>query len=213
MNMFAEPGIHVFVNLPGRPPNLGNVVYNGSNIRCPDYNIYNYYAVVIDKFQKYSNTLGFYIYSGDQASSAYKDITWQKSIIRDMKEYIGNKGHRSIPFGCSVSNPQISGLPSFMNCGDKSTSADFILLVRSFDNEIECPDAESWVKDDMIEKYRGFDIPSLFGFGCWVNMTKFFGEVARIFKNKSLEVFSGGVADEWLGNSDGGVDTGKAFRS
>lgn len=59
----------------------------------------------IDEFQKYDNTLLFF--SGNEVinnvatSNAAK---WVKAVTRDMKQYIGTRGYRTIPVGYSAAD-------------------------------------------------------------------------------------------------------------
>jgi Glucanosyltransferase len=196
MNKLAEAGIYVLIALPD-----GDLYWS----------THEYHKRMIDAFQKYSNTLGFYISMTDKSVSSINDVTWKKAELQYMKEHIASRSYRDIPVGYSLFHRQISGLVNFINCGNKSTSADFIIFDKSYDLSSECSDPSLLVTDALIEDYRGFDIPSLFDFGCTANSERNFEETQHIFSNKALEVFSGGMVYEWQDNWGEGYGLGKSF--
>ena len=74
---------------------------------APSYNheyLQNVFATV-DAFQKYDNTLLFFsgneVINNVQTSSA---APYVKAVTRDVKQYIGNRGYRSIPVGYSAAD-------------------------------------------------------------------------------------------------------------
>lgn len=101
MKLLADAGIYLAldVNTPrysirqDRPAESYNSLY-----------LQNIFAT-IDEFQKYDNTLLFF--SGNEVinniatSNAAK---WVKAVTRDMKQYIGTRGYRSIPVGYSAAD-------------------------------------------------------------------------------------------------------------
>jgi 1,3-beta-glucanosyltransferase GAS1 len=211
MNILAKAGIYVLVALTTKSPNIPQTFYKGQNFVSFDYNTYDDWIAIIDEFQGYPNTLGFYFgRSGlGLGTTRVSNLVLEKAFLRDMKEDIVKKGHRNVPIGFDIDRH----VANFMNCGDKSTSPDFIKIGIRYNFTNECPDDEEWAKTMMIEDYRGFDIPLFFDIACVVNLAKIFGGVETIFSNTSLEVYSGVAVDGWQDYWAAGAEFGKSIRS
>jgi 1,3-beta-glucanosyltransferase GAS1 len=195
MNILAEAGIYVLVALTTKTSNIPRTFYQGQNVVSLDYNTYDDWIAIIDEFQGYPNTLGFYFARSGLGlgASRVSNMVLEKAFLRDMKEDIKEKGHRNVPIGFDIDHL----VANFMNCGDKSTSPDFIKLSVSYNFMNECPYANEEARNMMIEDYRGFDIPLFFDIACVVNLTENFGGVETNFSNMSLEVFFGVAVDGW----------------
>jgi hypothetical protein len=82
----------------------------------------------IDIFAKYDNTLLFF--SANEVMNAV-NMTWCapyiKSVTRDVKQYISQRGYRDIPVGYAAVNlPEIDLLSAdYFNCGAESAQSDF----------------------------------------------------------------------------------------
>ena len=93
-------------------------IYLALDVNTPDYSIrqdkpkesYNHFYLqnifaTIEEFAKYPNTLLFF--SGNElVNSIPTSVTakWVKAVTRDMKQFIGTRGLRSIPVGYSAAD-------------------------------------------------------------------------------------------------------------
>ncbi|KAF7945070.1 hypothetical protein EAE96_009850 [Botrytis aclada] len=163
----------------------------------------------IDKFANYTNTLAFL--SGNEVINDVNNTNcapYIKAIVRDMKEYIGSRGYRSIPVGYSAadvaSNQYI--LAEYLNCGTDDERSDFYAI-----NDYSWCDPSSMTTsgwDTLIKNYTGYSIPLFMSeFGCITNTRKF-TEIAALYSTEMAAVFSGGLVYEYSneGNGYGLVD-------
>jgi hypothetical protein len=127
-------------------------------------------------------------------------LPWGKAMIRDAKEYIRRKGYRSIPFIAATYQYDMSTVPQYVNCGERSSSADSLGIDLTYVEErrLECRNVTSWMESGIIEEYRGYSIPTLLFYGCISEVRKDFSEIRAIFSNAATEVFSGVIIFGWF---------------
>jgi 1,3-beta-glucanosyltransferase GAS1 len=94
MQKLRDAGIYVLIQLNGRVRKA--YTYNGIPYVTWDYRFYDHFRNVIDGFQQYPNTLGFFLGSS-RASSLWMPLA--KTAVIYLKDYISQKGYRSIPVG------------------------------------------------------------------------------------------------------------------
>lgn len=127
MNALAAAGIYLVLdaNTPGYSLNRADPAesYN------PTY-LQSIFATV-DAFAGYTNTLAFF--SGNEVINAANSTAaapYVKAVTRDMKQYIGERGYRSIPVGYSAadvsSNQYLMG--RYMDCGETPSRSDFYAI-------------------------------------------------------------------------------------
>jgi Glucanosyltransferase len=208
MKLFEDAGIGLFIQLNLQGPNLPAANYNGDRYIYLDYNVMDYFTAVIDEFQMYPNTLGFFHIGEDIYKPGMQSITWKKMTIRENKKHMAKKGYRPIPIGVGLTHHDVSQLASFLNCGDRNSSMDFVFFDFNFKQDDSCPDPKSWASTDMINQYRTYDIPAFYLYGCNKALRGNFDEVKTIYRNESLAVFSGGVAFEYFETWQVGADHG-----
>lgn len=175
-----------------------------------DYNAIRSMTKIIDIFQKYSNTLGFIVGISDDTTAGVLSVPLRKTEVKAMKEHIVEKGYRKIPVGGSAHEYDLSTVPQYLNCGESISSADFYGLEVGFSDKARCPNFFSMLEDGLVESYRSYSIPVFFFYGCPVEQRENFGEVQGIYNKTTTEVFSGGVAYEWMEDWNFGADLGKA---
>jgi hypothetical protein len=117
----------------------------------------------IDAFAGYSNVLAFL--SGNEVINDVNNTDcapYVKATTRDMKQYIGSRGYRSIPVGYSAadvaSNQQI--MAEYMNCGTSDQRSDFYAI-----NDYSWCDPSSFTTsgwDTLVKNYTGYGIPLLY---------------------------------------------------
>jgi hypothetical protein len=94
MQKLRDAGIYVLFQLNGRVKEAYTL--NGIPYIVWDYHYYDHFRAVVDEFQQYPNTLGFFFGIG-RASSVWMPKT--KASLIYLKEYIRQKGYRAIPVG------------------------------------------------------------------------------------------------------------------
>ncbi|KAF2087328.1 glycoside hydrolase family 72 protein [Saccharata proteae CBS 121410] len=194
MNQLAEAGIYLAldVNTPkyslnrAQPKESYNDVY-----------LQNVFAT-IDAFANYTNTLLFF--SGNEVINS-DDTTdaapYVKAVTRDMKQYIGSRGYRSIPVGYSAADVDSNRqeMAEYMNCGSDDERSDFF----SFNDYSWC-DPSSYTQsgwDTKVQTYNNYSIPLFLSeYGCNTNTRKF-EEVAALYSDKMTSVYSGGLVYEY----------------
>jgi hypothetical protein len=127
MNALAAAGIYLVLdaNTPGYSLNRASPAesYNSAYLQS----IFS----TVDAFAGYTNTLAFF--SGNEVINAANSTAaapYVKAVTRDMKQYIGERGYRSIPVGYSAadvsSNQYLMG--RYMDCGDTPSRSDFYAI-------------------------------------------------------------------------------------
>jgi hypothetical protein len=116
----------------------------------------------IDAFANYTNTMAFL--SGNEVinnASNTDCAPYVKAVTRDMKQYIGDRGYRSIPVGYSAAdveqNQQL--MAEYMNCGTTDQRSDFYAI-----NDYSWCDPSSFTTsgwDTLVANYTGYGIPLL----------------------------------------------------
>ncbi|KAF2209765.1 glycoside hydrolase family 72 protein [Cercospora zeae-maydis SCOH1-5] len=158
----------------------------------------------IDAFQKYDNTLLFF--SGNEVINADNNTNcapYIKAVTRDMKQYIGSMGYRSIPVGYSAADVESNryDMAQYMNCGTDDQRSDFFAF-----NDYSWCDPSSFTKsgwDQKVQQYSNYSIPLFLSeFGCITNKRDF-GEVAALYSTQMTSVYSGGLVYEYSEEGSG----------
>jgi hypothetical protein len=99
MRKLQDAGIYAMVQLNGRE-RKGPFSVNDSWIRTWDYDYFSHFEEIIDEFQRYPNTLGFYLYVDSGSGGPLGHL---KAAVQFMKERIRTRKYRAIPVGISNS--------------------------------------------------------------------------------------------------------------
>jgi len=126
MNTFANAGIYAWIDL-----DTFSTYILATN---PEWNqtMYSAYSAVMDAFQNYTNTAGFFV--GNEVLTTGSDsiaAPYVKAAARDMKAYRNAKGYRDIPVGYSAADiaELRPNLQNYLACGTNSSDAvDFFSL-------------------------------------------------------------------------------------
>jgi hypothetical protein len=129
MHALADAGIYVIVdaNNPKYSINRDDPQksYNAAYLQSV--------FATIDAFIKYDNTLAFF--SGNEVVNdgiaSTKCARYVKATTRDMRQYIGNRGHRKVPVGYSAADVSQNRwqMAQYMNCGPDDERSDFFAFV------------------------------------------------------------------------------------
>ncbi|KAK4635537.1 1,3-beta-glucanosyltransferase gel1 [Fulvia fulva] len=158
----------------------------------------------IDAFAKYDNTLLFF--SGNEVINADNNTNcapYIKAVTRDMKQYIGSMGYRSIPVGYSAADVESNRfeMAEYMNCGTDDQRSDFYAF-----NDYSWCDPSSYQTsgwDQKVKQYGDYSIPLFLSeYGCVTNKRNF-GEVAALYGTDMTPVYSGGLVYEYSEEGSG----------
>jgi hypothetical protein len=197
MKLLQDAGIYVLIALNGDHSSAPHGFIDGSSrILSHDYEMMDYYTSIIDSFQRYPNTLGFFVRIGHKSMSGINTIPTWKATVRNMKEYIATKNYRKIPIGATASDHNRMRVADYMNCGERNNSIDFFGINRPSD-ETSCADISSWFDEGIVDEYREFSIPTYFKAGCLNDLRGNFDEIPIIYSNTSSSVFSGAIVNAW----------------
>ncbi|ROW06596.1 hypothetical protein VMCG_04390 [Cytospora schulzeri] len=196
MSIFADAGIYLLVDLdtfstyilPATP------AWNQSQ--------YDGFAAVMDEFQKYDNTLGFFV-GNEVIAQASQSLAapYIKAAVRDMKAYRDKKGYREIPVGYSAADiaelrPM---LQDYLTCGDEpADNVDFFSL-----NSYEwCGNDATYMTSGYSNLEAGakdFPVPIFFSeTGCNTVPPRTFSDQAAIFGDEMVNDWSGSIIYEWI---------------
>lgn len=194
MSALADAGIYLVldVNTPLYSLNRANP--------GPSYNdvyLQNIFAT-IDKFQKYTNTLAFF--SGNEVINdpeTSATAPYVKAVTRDIRQYIRNRGYRTIPVGYSAADVSENRMEmaQYMNCGTDDERSDFF----AFNDYSWCSPSSFQVSgwDQKVKNFTGYGLPIFLSeYGCNTNKRDF-GEVASLYSTDMTGVYSGGLVYEY----------------
>lgn len=194
MNALADAGIYLILDVNTPKYSLNRADPN------PSYNadyLQSIFATV-DKFQGYPNTLAFFsgneVINDPESSAA---APYVKAVTRDLRQYIRNRGYRTIPVGYSAADVAENRLEmaEYMNCGTDDERSDFF----AFNDYSWCDPSSFTVSgwDQKVKNFTGYGLPIFLSeYGCNTN-TRDFGEVASLYSTDMTSVYSGGLVYEY----------------
>lgn len=158
----------------------------------------------IDAFAGYTNVLAFF--SGNEvinAPNTTDTAPYVKAVTRDMKQYIGERGYRSIPVGYSAADVSENQylMAQYMDCGAAPSRGDFYAI-----NNYEWCDPSSfqqsgWVA--LVDQYKNYSSPLFFSeYGCIKNQ-RTFAETKGLYQSDMTVAFSGGLVYEYSEEGNG----------
>lgn len=131
----------------------------------PSYNevyLQNVFATM-DMFSRYDNTLAFF--SGNEVinetTASTRTAPYIKAVVRDMKQYLGNRQLRAVPVGYSAADVTSNRYETaeYLNCGTDDERSDFF----AFNDYSWCDpsDFETSGWDAKVELFSNYSIPIL----------------------------------------------------
>lgn len=197
MSAFSDAGIYAWVDLD----TLGTYILANGNPPRWTSSQYHAYQKVMDTFQKYDNTAGFFV--GNEMLTIGPDSVaapYVKAAARDMKAYRDSKGYRNIPVGYSAADiaELRPNLQNYLACGSNSSeSVDFYSL-----NAYEwCGESSYDVSGyDMLQQNAsGYPVPIFFSeTGCNTPEPRTFDDQSAIFGSDMEGTWSGAIIYEWI---------------
>lgn len=158
----------------------------------------------IDAFAGYTNVLAFF--SGNEvinAPNTTDTAPYVKAVTRDMKQYIGERGYRSIPVGYSAADVSENQylMAQYMDCGPAASRSDFYAI-----NNYEWCDPSSFQSsgwDILVEQYKNYSLPLFFSeYGC-IKPGRTFAETKALYQSDMTVAFSGGLVYEYSEEGNG----------
>lgn len=157
----------------------------------------------IDAFQGYDNTLAFF--SGNEVINDQINTTlaapYVKATTRDMRQYIRQRGYRTIPVGYSAADVSQNRyqLAEYFNCGTDDERSDFF----AFNDYSWCnTDFSKSGWDQKVKNFTGYGLPLFLSeYGCITN-GRTFGEVEALMSTDMTGVYSGGIVYQYSEESD-----------
>jgi len=200
MHALAAAGIYLALDV-----NSPNYSLDRSN-PAPSYNPTYLQSVfaTIDAFAGYTNLLLFFSGNEDvNDATNTQSAPYVKAVTRDMKQYIGERGYRSIPVGyaaADVSENQLQ-MGQYLDCGDTPSRSDFYAI-----NNYEWCSPSSFTQSgwsNLVQQYSNYSLPIFFSeYGC-INTPRDFSEVAVLYNTEMTTVFSGGLVYEYSNEGNG----------
>ncbi|KAI6250137.1 1,3-beta-glucanosyltransferase gel1 [Erysiphe necator] len=194
MNALAAAGIYLVLDVNTPKYSLNRATPS------PSYNavyLQNIFAT-IDAFAGYPNTLAFFsgneVINDDDTTPA---APYVKAVTRDMRQYIGSRGHRKIPVGYSAAdvNSNRREMAEYMNCGTDDERSDFFAF-----NDYSWCDPSTFTTagwDQKVKNFTGYGLPIFLSeFGCNTNKRQF-QEIISLYSKDMTSVYSGGLVYEY----------------
>ncbi|PNS20050.1 1,3-beta-glucanosyltransferase [Sphaceloma murrayae] len=195
MATFADAGIYLFVDLDTFTTQIEPAAPHWNQTQ------YDAFAAVMDEFQKYDNTAGFFV-GNEVLTTGNNSIAapFVKAAARDMKAYRDNKGYRKIPVGYSAADISSlrPNLQNYLACGTNTSEAlDFFSL-----NAYEWCGSSTYSTSgysDLQKNASSYNIPIFFSeTGCNTPAPRTFEDQAAIFGDEMSGTWSGAIIYEWI---------------
>ena len=209
MKALNDAGIYVIADLSQPSESI--------NRKSPSWtlDLYNRYTSVVDKFQNYTNVLGFFAGNEVTNDNTNTDASaFVKAAVRDTKKYIKDKGYRQIPVGYSSNDDQKTrvAIADYFACGDEDEKADFYGI-----NMYEWCGESTFQKSgfsDRTKEFSNLTIPVFFSeYGCNEVQPRKFQEVSALYSDDMTDVWSGGIVYMYFEESNNyglvSIDNGK----
>lgn len=199
MGKLADAGIYLILD-------VNNPLYSINRASpAASYNSVYLQSVfaTIDAFQSYDNTLAFF--SGNEVVNDQVNTTlaapYVKATTRDMRQYIRQRGYRTIPVGYSAADVAENRyqLAEYFNCGTDDERSDFF----AFNDYSWCnTDFTTSGWDQKVKNFTGYGLPLFLSeYGCIKN-GRSFGEVEALMNTEMTGVYSGGIVYEYSNEPD-----------
>lgn len=203
MKMLNDAGIYLALDINTPDFSLNRADEASLHLSYNERYLQSLFATV-DEFQKYNNLL--LMINGNEVINERnntKAAPYIKAVNRDLKNYVANRGYRTIPFGYAAADvaENVDQQLAYFDCGPDHVRGDFFAL-----NDYSWCDPSSFTTsgwDKKVEKYTGYAVPIVMAeFGCITN-TREWGEVASLFSTDMSSVYSGGIAYEYTVEPNG----------
>lgn len=197
MAALADAGIYLLLDV-----NIPDASISRSDPECSYNGMYlEQVFATVKMFAEYDNVLGFFA-ANEVINTAGTSNTapYVKAVVRDMKNFLYQRGLRQIPVGYSAADIDEIRLDTanFFNCGNDSMAR---VDMFGFNDYSWCGRASSFTisgYDKKVEEFGNYSIPLFFSeFGCNTQRPRLWNEVESLYSTDMSAVFSGGLAYEY----------------
>jgi len=197
MNAFAQNNIYIWVDMDSFKT---YIQFEG----VPSWtkNKSDSYRAVMDNFQQYDNTAGFFV--GNEVLNSNADSAaapYLLSAAVDLKNYRDAKGYRKIPIGYSATDTAVLRpmLQNYVVCRPNATERLDFYALNSYEWCGSSPDYNTSGYVGLQESAEGYPIPIFFSEdGCNTVPPRTFNDQAAIFGPEMVDTWSGAIIYEWI---------------
>jgi len=196
MNAFADNGIYLWLDLDTFSTYIAE-----QGIPSWTQNKSDSFRAVMDNFQQYDNTAGFFV--GNEVLNVAADsgdAPYVLAAATDLKAYRDAKGYRKIPVGYSATDTAVLRpmLQDYLVCSANSSQRiDFYAI-----NSYEWCGQSSYMESgyDILQQYAAnYPVPIFFSEdGCNTVPPRTFADQAAIFGSQMEDTWSGAIIYEWI---------------
>lgn len=197
MNAFAAVGIYLWVDMDSFQ----------TYIRFGDVSAWNTnksdsYRAVIDSFQQYDNTAGFFV--GNEVLNVVADSEAAPYLLAaaiDLKAYVKARGYRQIPIGYSATDTAVLRpmLQDYLVCRPNVTERLDFYALNSYEWCGSAPDFQTSGYSGLQALAEDYPIPIFFSEdGCNTVPPRTFDDQAVIFGDEMVNTWSGAIIYEWI---------------
>ncbi|OAP59315.1 hypothetical protein AYL99_06613 [Fonsecaea erecta] len=197
MNAFAAVGIYLFVDMDSFTTYIR---YDTDSSWTTNKSAS--YRAVMDNFQQYDNTAGFFV--GNEVLNVLADsgaAPYLLSAAADLKSYRDAKGYRKIPIGYSATDTAVLRpmLQDYLVCRPNVTERLDFYALNSYEWCGSSPDFQTSGYVGLQALAENYPVPIFFSEdGCNTVPPRTFDDQAAIFGPQMVDTWSGAIIYEWI---------------
>ncbi|KIW23785.1 hypothetical protein, variant 2 [Cladophialophora immunda] len=197
MNAFAAVGIYLFVDMDSFKTYIR---YDTDSSWTANKSAS--YRAVMDNFQQYDNTAGFFV--GNEVLNVLADsgaAPYLLSAAADLKSYRDAKGYRKIPIGYSATDTAVLRpmLQDYLVCRPNVTERLDFYALNSYEWCGSTPDFQTSGYIGLQALAENYPVPIFFSEdGCNTVPPRTFDDQAAIFGPQMVDTWSGAIIYEWI---------------
>ncbi|KAJ9610341.1 hypothetical protein H2200_005118 [Cladophialophora chaetospira] len=211
MAAFAAVGIYLWVDLDSFKTYIRFGDDSSWNANKSDS-----YRAVVDSFQQYDNTAGYFV--GNEVLNTLADSGAAPFLLAaavDIKAYQVAKGYRKVPIGYSATDTAVLRpmLQDYLVCRPNVTERLDFYALNSYEWCGSSPDFQTSGYVGLQASAEGYPVPIFFSEdGCNTVPPRTFNDQAAIFGPQMVDTWSGAIIYEWIQemNAYGLVEYGPA---
>ncbi|KIW94023.1 uncharacterized protein Z519_05339 [Cladophialophora bantiana CBS 173.52] len=197
MNAFADVGIYLFVDMDSFKTYIR---YESDSSWTANKSAS--YRAVMDNFQQYDNTAGFFV--GNEVLNVLADsgaAPYLLSAAVDLKSYRDAKGYRKIPIGYSATDTAVLRpmLQDYLVCRPNVTERLDFYALNSYEWCGSTPDFQTSGYIGLQALAENYPVPIFLSEdGCNTVPPRTFDDQAAIFGPQMVDTWSGAIIYEWI---------------
>ncbi|KIW10649.1 hypothetical protein PV08_11613 [Exophiala spinifera] len=197
MNAFASNNIYIWVDMDSFKTYIQQ-----AGIPSWTQNKSDSYRAVMDNFQQYDNTAGFFV--GNEVLNSNADsgaAPYLLSAAVDLKNYREAKGYRKIPIGYSATDTAVlrPNLQDYVVCRPNVTERLEFYALNSYEWCGSSPNFNTSGYVGLQASAENYPVPIFFSEdGCNTVPPRTFNDQAAIFGPDMVDTWSGAIIYEWI---------------